>query len=741
MKRTSVFLLCIIFSIAIYAQGTNYKGHRTWPFISSLMGKSIEETKTLLKNKGMVDSRNAKDEATGIEVYYFVAVNSTDPDDELPYAFFFKTGKVVATFTTYAYGDEEQNTILKQDLAEIIKQLKLSGYTLTNKESDVSTGMGMEFQNDIYYFNQPNQKNEVRIYHDIAMASFSLSTGEKKYQDLMNDDGTADNEGTNTPDNHVDAQEKTIPVKQEIVQYLEATPIVIGTQTWDNRNLDVSAFINGDKILEAKTVAEWVKAGNEGTPAWCYYNNDPANRYKYGRQYNWYAVNDPRGMARKGWHVPSKEEVDVLVKYLGGGETAPLKLKTKDLWENNSSGNNSSGFSAIPGGERNVNGSFTDLNAGAYFWTSTLYIKEDGTKRAYYYFMQARDGLKNSNVSGFGNGYSVRCIKDAAKTEVRTTKYENGSLKSEGHYLGDVVHGKYTHFYENGKIKQVGEYLNGKEEGKFTVYYESGSVKAIIPYSKGVKQGDYFEYFEDGKLKNQYYYDKGELLNHAPEKEEISDNMLSFWDDFTFDFDSIIAQKIRDANLAGETTIGQQVWAVKNLDTERFRNGDLIPEAKTKETWQYAAKSGTPAWCYVMMDASNGPKYGKLYNWYAVNDARGLAPNGWHIPSKDEVDVMVKSLGGGEAASDKVKTADFWINKGGGSNSSAFSAMPGGKRYQDGSFDEFNFGGYFWTSTLYIKEGGEKCAHHFLMQSGNGPLMNGNIALLGYGCSVRCIKN
>ena len=200
------------------------------------------------------------------------------------------------------------------------------------------------------------------------------------------------------------------------------------------------------------------------------------------------------------------------------------------------------------------------------------------------------------------------------------------------------------------------------------------------------------------------------------------------------------AEKIENTSRNEKGTIGQQIWTTENLNVDYFRNGDPIAEAKTSEEWKKAADNGQPAWCN---NEHNKPEFGKLYNWYAINDPRGLAPKGWHVPSKNEVDVLIKFLGGSEKASAKMKTTEFWRNNGdgnaGGNNSSGFSAMPAGKRYVNGGFAEYNFGGYFWTTTLY--NGGEKHAHHFIIQAGKGSLMNGQIALLGYGCSVRCVKD
>ena len=84
------------------------------------------------------------------------------------------------------------------------------------------------------------------------------------------------------------------------------------------------------------------------------------------------------------------------------------------------------------------------------------------------------------------------------------------------------------------------------------------------------------------------------------------------------------------------TKLGTQVWGTENLNIDRFRNGDIIPEAKTDAEWEKALVHRKPAWCYYKNDSANGIKVGKLYNWYAVNDSRGLAPLGWHVPTLAE---------------------------------------------------------------------------------------------------------
>ena len=108
--------------------------------------------------------------------------------------------------------------------------------------------------------------------------------------------------------------------------------VTIGTQVWSTKNLDVSTFRNGDPIPQAKSDDEWAKAGENKQAAWCYYKNDPANGAKYGKLYNWYAVNDPRGLAPVGYHIPTTEEWGVLAKILGNDSTTGPKLKTINGW-------------------------------------------------------------------------------------------------------------------------------------------------------------------------------------------------------------------------------------------------------------------------------------------------------------------------------------------------------------------------------------------------------------------------
>src|SRR5262245_15639657 len=112
--------------------------------------------------------------------------------------------------------------------------------------------------------------------------------------------------------------------------------------------------------------------------------------------------------------------------------------------------------------------------------------------------------------------------------------------------------------------------------------------------------------------------------------------------------ETVSANVVSDTNIV----IGTQQWMAKNLDVAFYRNGDPIPKVNDGTAW---ANLTTGAWCYYNNDSTQSKKYGKLYNWYAVNDPRGLAPAGWHIPSDSEWTTMEKSLGGSLIAGGKLK--------------------------------------------------------------------------------------
>ncbi len=183
--------------------------------------------------------------------------------------------------------------------------------------------------------------------------------------------------------------------------------VKIGDQRWMSSNLNVAAFRNGDPIPEAKTIEDWLEAGDKKQPAWCFYENDPSNGKKYGRIYNVFAILDPRGLAPKGWHIPTEEEWETLEEYLKGNINQQLK-STKG-WSEELNGQNTYGFLALPSGRRKICGNFDDGGKRAQWWSSTT---DDGISATSCALGQKNENRFQYSLSFDTDGLSVRCIKD-----------------------------------------------------------------------------------------------------------------------------------------------------------------------------------------------------------------------------------------------------------------------------------------------------------------------------------------
>jgi len=395
---------------------------------------------------------------------------------------------------------------------------------------------------------------------------------------------------------------------------IKAQDVKIGTQTWTSKNLDVATYRNGDAIPQVQDKKAWAKLT---TGAWCYYENNTANGTTYGKLYNWYAVNDPRGLAPKGYHIPTDAEWTTLTNYLVG-EDAGVEMKSTTGWNEDGNGSNTSGFAGLPGGSRGGGGNFGDIGAFGYWWSSS----EDDTDLAWYCQLFNYNGIVGSFRFFKQNGFSVRCLRD-----------------------------------------------------------------------------------------------------------------LSF---------TIKAQDV---------TIGTQTWTTKNLNVSTYRNGDKIPQVQDKTAW---ANLKTGAWCYYENKTANGTTYGKLYNWYAVSNPRGLAPSGYHVPTNAEWTTLTDNLG--YEAGTKMKSTTGWNESTtgwyeDGNNTSGFAGLPGGFRSNNGYFYDIGGFGGWWSSseddsdyasdgTLVIKSKSnstpEAWNRYFFNDNGN---VDGGPADKREGFSVRCLKD
>jgi uncharacterized protein (TIGR02145 family) len=182
--------------------------------------------------------------------------------------------------------------------------------------------------------------------------------------------------------------------------------VIIGTQEWMAENLKTTKYCNGDSI---PNVADDITFD---TGAWVNYQNDIQYEEKYGKLYNWYAVNDSRNVCPCGWHVPTDAEWTTLTDYLGGEEVAGAKMKSSSTmdWPSQLTGTatNESGFSALPGGYGTEGGSFNSAWTGGWWWSSTENTPVNAFHRELYY--QVSDVQRY--ISNKGTLQSIRCIKD-----------------------------------------------------------------------------------------------------------------------------------------------------------------------------------------------------------------------------------------------------------------------------------------------------------------------------------------
>ncbi|UCE18385.1 MAG: hypothetical protein JSV84_16255 [Gemmatimonadota bacterium] len=208
-----------------------------------------------------------------------------------------------------------------------------------------------------------------------------------------------------------------------------------------------------------------------------------------------------------------------------------------------------------------------------------------------------------------------------------------------------------------------------------------------------------------------------------------------------------------DGNIYDIVKIGHQVWMAENLKVTRYRNGDPIPNITSNSEWTHMS---TGAYCNYANDAHNVPVYGRLYNWYAVNDSRGLAPEGWHVPTDGEWKQLEMDLGMSQSEADdkylrgrdeggKLKATGtieggdgLWFSPNtGATNESGFSALPGGDRYGDyGPFYSMGYLARFWSST----ELDGSYAWYRRLSHSNSQVYRGNY-LKQDGFSVRCVRD
>lgn len=164
-------------------------------------------------------------------------------------------------------------------------------------------------------------------------------------------------------------------------------------------------------------------------------------------------------------------------------------------------------------------------------------------------------------------------------------------------------------------------------------------------------------------------------------------------------------------------TIGKQIWMAENLRVTRYRNGDTIPLITDTAAWSACTKG---AYCNYNNDTGNIATHGRLYNWHAINDSRKIAPEGWHIPTDEEIATLVAWLEKDTASADTIKA----------------KGLSGYRHCQGGTYHTRGFNGYWWSA-----------GRSFEIYAWSPRLFTGfadvqrNRYEGSYGLAVRCVKD
>ncbi|MFT3753405.1 MAG: FISUMP domain-containing protein [Paludibacter sp.] len=608
--------------------------------------------------------------------------------------------KLAGINTTLQIGDNSFQLSLPQGLYVI--RVAGSGYNYSEK---LVNQVGLGVKPGITFTGGDNAENRIsQKSKSVTSVFMSYTTG-----DMLLYKGISGNYSTIVTD--VPTANKTINFN--FVECKDAsgnyyTVVKIGNQTWMAENLRTAKFRTGDDIVNLTNSSDW---GMFTISSWCNYNNNPANDV-YGKLYNWYAVSDSRNIAPLGWHVATDVEWTALTTTLGGESLAGGKLKETGSahWNSpNTGATNSSGFSALPAGDRvGSTGVFETIGTGTFWWTATEQTS------AYVYFRSS--GYNGTGIGRSGSpkqsGLSVRCVKDAdlptltttAPTGITyTTAIGGGNITTDGG-AAITARGVCWSTTANPTVSNS-KSTSGTGTGTFTA--------SIM-----------------GLTVNTTYYVRAYATNSSGTAygEQLVFNSLPY---------DALTVVDADGNLYHTVTIGTQVWMVENLRTTKYRNGDPIPNITDNSSWVYLSGG---AYCWFNNDIANKEIYGALYNGYTVFDSRNIAPFGWHVPALEEWTILSTYLGGDVLAGSKLKesgAARWYTPNVGATNESGFTALPGGARNKDtGAFTNLGLNCFFWNKTQ-VDSYSSKQSVLYYDRSNFGPSACSN----NYGNSVRCIKN
>jgi uncharacterized protein (TIGR02145 family) len=394
-------------------------------------------------------------------------------------------------------------------------------------------------------------------------------------------------------------------------------------------------------------------------------------------------------------------------------------MKSTTGWNNNGNGTNSSGFTALPGDTRNDTGGFYDVGRFGYWWSSSVAGSGNAWSRGLVYF----NADVYRNYYDQRHGFSVRCISDSsvfgsAVIPIVTTSSATGITTNSATLGGDVTLGGGSTVTSRG----VAYGLTSNPTTSGTITTDGSGVGSFVSTLSGLTAST-------------TYYVRAYATNGVG---TAYGNEISFSTNTSNGFSSCGGVTDVDGNTYQTVQIGTQCWTQSNLTVSKYRDGSSIPNITDNTQWSQTNTSSTGAWCNYNNDASNGTTYGKLYNWYAVNDSRGLCPTGWHVPSDAEWTTLENHLGGSSVAGGAMKSTTGWnAPNTGATNASGFTGLPGG--FRSTNFWDINQNGAYWSSSI----AGTGSAWYRVLYYYSEIVYSNWFASgdLRYGFSVRCARD
>lgn len=428
--------------------------------------------------------------------------------------------------------------------------------------------------------------------------------------------------------------------------------IKIGTQEWMAENLKTTKYNDDTAIPLVTDPTEWLDLS---TAAYCWYDNDQTSyQPKYGALYNWYVVETAK-LCPTGWHVPDDSEWTILTDYLGGEDIAGGKLKetSSGHWTDpNQGASNESGFTALPGGFKNFDynqGNFLGIGYLGYWWSAT----ENSSQSAWHRHLYYDASYVINNYVTKRNGYSVRCLKDS----VYQTNQPAADFQADKTTItkGDTI--QFTDQSTNSPNSWNWDFGDGGTsnlQNPSHIYEETGIYTVSLT------------------IHNQDGSDATTKLDFVTVNDEgAGESHINFNPSLTY---GSVTDKA--GNTYRTIAIGEQDWMAENL--------------------RYETTSGS--W-FFGNDTSNA-FYGRLYNWWAALEG---CPDGWHLPSEKEWQILREFLGGSDVAGGKMKergTSHWTYPNEGATNESGFTALPAGYRNTNPYFVGLGGTTGYWSSTV-----------------------------------------